>query len=225
VRSSNADIGFAQDPDGDRLAVVDENGKAIGEEYTLVLSGEAYLKKRKTDIVCNLSTSMMIEDLARRFSVNVLRTKIGEINVTSELIDNNLHFGGEGNGGVIIPEINPCRDSIVAMGLILELLTHTKKTVSEFINGFPSYTIKKDRVDYKGTIDKNLFSSLLMRVKEDFKDHLINNIDGIKIYTKNEWLHIRPSNTEPIIRIMAEAKDEKRAEELISIGRSLIESL
>ncbi len=225
VKSSNADIGFAQDPDGDRLAVVDENGKAIGEEYTLVLSGESYLKKRRTDIVCNLSTSMMIDDLARRFSVKVLRTKIGEINVTSELIENNLHFGGEGNGGVIVPEINPCRDSIVAMGFILELLSNTGKTVSEIIKEFPSYSMKKDRVDYKVAIATHLFSSLLKRAKESFKDHLIDNIDGIKIYNKYEWLHIRPSNTEPVIRIMAEAKDEKRSEELIAIGKTLIESL
>ena len=180
-----------------------------------------------TRIVAHAGASrfLQIEDLARRFSVKVLRTKIGEINVTSELLDNNLHFGGEGNGGVIIPEINPCRDSIVAMGLILELLTKTGKTVTEIIKEFPSYIIKKDRIDYKGAINRNLFSTLLMRVKEDFTNYLINNIDGIKIYNKYEWLHIRPSNTEPIIRIMAEAKDVKRAQELISIGKSLIKSL
>ena len=220
VRSSGADIGFAQDPDGDRLAVVSESGKAIGEEYTLILAGKAYLRRKKTDMVCNLSSSMMIDDLARRHGVCVHRTKIGEIHVTTKLLKENLLFGGEGNGGVIVPEINPCRDSIIAMGLILELLATTEKTVSQLINEFPTYIIKKGIIEIAEMDKDNLFINIHKKAREHFSDYIINNIDGIKIYNNSEWLHIRPSNTEPVIRIMAESTDENRTDELLRIGRS-----
>ena len=133
VNKHSADIGFAQDPDGDRLSVVSEKGKAIGEEYTLVLAGESWLCKEKNNIVCNLSTSMMLEDLARRFGVELIRTKIGEINVVERILSlqKETAIGGEGNGGVILPDIHPCRDSFTAMGLILEYMASSGKTISE----------------------------------------------------------------------------------------------
>ncbi len=224
VISSKADIGFAQDPDGDRLAVVSESGVAIGEEYTLVLAGDAYLRKHRTNIACNLSTSMMIDDLAKRYSVDVFRTKIGEMNVTARLLENKISFGGEGNGGVIVPEINPCRDSITAMGLILELLAATKATVSGLVEGFPSYTMKKVKVP-AGIITKDEFyKNLFESVENHFPGYTVDTLDGIKISNGSEWLQIRFSNTEPVVRIMSESSSADRAEELIKIGKTLVDN-
>jgi phosphomannomutase len=222
VQKTNADIGFAQDPDGDRLAVVSESGVPIGEEYTLVLAGKAFLNRKKTDIVCNLSTSMMINDLAKRHGVRVHRTKIGEIHVTKKLLKERFLFGGEGNGGVIVPEINPCRDSIVAMGFILELLAVSAKTVSQLVNAFPSYVFKKEKMTYSKMNNDALTDILHQKAKKYFLDYSINLLDGIKIYTNLEWLHLRPSNTEPVIRIFAEAEKKQRTEELIEIGKSIV---
>ena len=223
VKTHKADIGFAQDPDGDRLAVVSESGTAIGEEYTLVLAGEAYLQRKKTDVACNLSTSMMIDDLARRFGVNVHRTKIGEINVTDKLLKDNLFFGGEGNGGVIVPEINPCRDSITAMGLILELLAKTGKTITRIISEFPSYSIKKTKIPVKEKRNEDLYRNIHEKARVKFPNYMINTIDGIKIYNNSEWLHIRLSNTEPVMRIMAESQTESRSDKLISASIAMID--
>ena len=225
VVSSKADIGFAQDPDGDRLAVVSESGAAVGEEYTLVLAGDAYLRKHRTNIACNLSTSMMIDDLAKRYNVVVYRTKIGEINVTEKILEKNIFFGGEGNGGVIVPEINPCRDSITAMGLILELLAVSKETVSGLIDGFPSYTMKKVKVPV-GTVTKDEFyNSLLKIVGNYFPGYTVDNMDGIKISNGSEWLHIRFSNTEPVVRLISESPGAYRTDELIKIGKNLLDNL
>ncbi len=221
VKDEGADIGFAQDPDGDRLSVVSENGVAVGEEYTLVLAGEAYLRRNKTDIACNLSTSMMIDDLGTRFGVNVKRTRIGEIYVTDKLLENNLHFGGEGNGGVIVTDVNPCRDSIVAMGLTLELLAKTDKKLSQIVDSFPSYVMKKEKLKISRLNRDKLYSSIFEKAKKQFYNYKINELDGIKIYNKFEWLHVRLSNTEPVLRIMAESESEERTDELIKIGKYL----
>jgi phosphomannomutase len=225
VISSKADIGFAQDPDADRLAVVSESGVAIGEEYTLVLAGDAYLRKHRTNIACNLSTSMMIDDLANRYNVDVFRTKIGEMNVTSRLLEKRIFFGGEGNGGVIVPEINPCRDSITAMGLILELLAVSKASVSDLVRSFPSYTMKKVKAP-AGIITKDEFyNNLFKSVKDHFPGYTVDTLDGMKIYSGSEWLHIRFSNTEPVVRIISESQVADRADELIKIGKNLIDNL
>ena len=222
VRDKGADIGFAQDPDGDRLSVVSESGTAIGEEYTIVLAGDAFLSRKKTDIACNLSSSLMVDDLAQRHGVNVHRTKIGEIHVTQALMKTGSLFGGEGNGGVIVPEINPCRDSLVAMGLILELLARTGKSVSQLVQSIPHYVLKKEKVAFSvGDVD-NYLEQICDRAKNIFHNYSINILDGIKIYTISEWLHLRPSNTEPVMRIFAESSNEKRTSELIEMGKSLI---
>ncbi len=225
VLKQKAHIGFAQDPDADRLAVVSEQGKPIGEEYTLVLAGENYLRRKKTDIAVNLSTSMMVDDLATRYGVRVYRTKIGEINVTDILLKKGLEFGGEGNGGAIIPRINPCRDSIVAMGLILELLAIEQRPLSQIILDFPSYCMKKDKIIHDGRDIDELYSRFLSLSKSLFTNYSYNVNDGIKIYNKEEWLHIRASNTEPAVRIMAESRDEDRTSELIGMGKKLIQTL
>jgi phosphomannomutase len=229
VKSSKSDIGFALDPDGDRLAVVSESGVAIGEEYTLVLAGESYLRRHRTDIACNLSTSLMIDDLAKRYKVGVHRTKIGEMNVTAELLKKKINFGGEGNGGVIVTEINPCRDSITAMGLILELLAQTDLTITDIVKSFPSYKMKKVKVPadiLTGKIIKEeLYINLGKIAKDYFPGYSIDNLDGIKLYNDREWLHIRFSNTEPLVRIFSESSNNERTEELIKIGKTLINKL
>jgi len=223
VKKRKAHVGFAQDPDADRLSVVSDGGVPIGEEYTLILAGETYLRRKKTDIAVNLSTSMMVDDLARRHGCRVFRTKIGEINVTDLLRSKKLCFGGEGNGGVIVPEINPCRDSLVAMGLILELLSmETGRKLSHIIEDFPSYCIKKDKISHTVSDVQVLYKHLLRRAKEIYTQHSFDTQDGIKIYNNEEWLHIRASNTEPVVRIMAESRSTHRTNQLIAEGKNLV---
>jgi phosphomannomutase len=224
VRSSEAEVGFAQDPDADRLAIVDETGTPLGEEYTLVLAGEAFLRRKKTPIACNLSTSLMVDRLAARHGVEVVRTMIGEANVTGEILDQGLGYGGEGNGGVIVPAVNPCRDTLVGMGLILELLAVEEKPLSELVRGMPSFVMKKTKVSLSSPPAGEWYEKMLEKGRKYFKNHEYSTLDGIKYYTTDEWLHIRGSNTEPVARIIAESPERKRTEELIRIGAMLIKS-
>ncbi|MBN2322695.1 MAG: phosphoglucosamine mutase [Spirochaetes bacterium] len=234
VKNSKADIGFAQDPDGDRLSVVSELGKAIGEEYTLVLAGESYLRHTSTDIVCNLSTSMMADDLAHRFGVRVFRTKIGEINVTRGILEKKASYGGEGNGGVIATGINPCRDSIVGMGLILQLLAEVGEPLSKIVGAWPSYHMDKKKIalepqdtsiESRQARSKELYAHLFNGCKKYFDTHEEDTLDGIKIYNKQEWIHLRLSNTEPVIRIMAESPSAVRTKKLMAMGTALAQSI
>ncbi len=225
VKTKNADIGFAQDPDGDRLSIVSDEGIALGEEYTLVLAGEAFLRRETTEIVCNLSTSLMVERLAQRHGVSVIRTKIGEINVTVEMLKRVSKFGGEGNGGVIVPGINPCRDSIVAMGLVLELLADENRSLSRIVDALPRFYMKKDRAAVP-VMDRNwLYKLVHDSTREIFPNHFCSTRDGIKYYNNSEWLHMRASNTEPIVRIMAESEEAERTNGLIEIGRNCIKAI
>jgi phosphomannomutase len=224
VISEGAHIGFAQDPDADRLAVVSETGIPVGEEYTIVLAGEAYLRKHKTDIACNLSTSMMFDDLGKRHNARVVRTKIGEIHVTRSMLLNKIQYGGEGNGGVIVPSINPCRDSIVGMGLILELLAKINMPLSEIISKYPSYVLKKVKIETNFKLKtEEIYEKILKNGKLIFPEHSYITLDGIKFYNEQEWLHIRSSNTEPVVRIVAESEFKDRTDELIEIGKKLVE--
>jgi phosphomannomutase len=223
VISERANIGFAQDPDADRLAVVSEAGNPVGEEYTIVLAGEAYLRKNKTDIACNLSTSMMFDDLGKRYNVRVVRTKIGEIHVTRSMLINKIQYGGEGNGGVIVPSINPCRDSLVGMGLILELMAKIDRPISEIISLYPSYVMKKCKLDIDSRLKPaELYQGIIKKGTSILPEHSYITLDGIKFYNEQEWLHIRSSNTEPVVRIVAESKSMDRTEELIEIGKKLV---
>jgi len=230
VQIKNADIGFAQDPDGDRLSIVSDEGIALGEEYTLVLAGEAFLRKETTEIVCNLSTSLMVERLAQRYSVSVIRTKIGEINVTVEMLKRVSKFGGEGNGGVIVPGINPCRDSIVAMGLVLELLAvellaDENRSLSRIVDGLPRFYMKKDRAAVPEMDRNRLYGLVHDSTREIFPNHSCSTQDGIKYYNNSEWLHMRTSNTEPIVRIIAESEETERTNELIGIGKKCLRAI
>lgn len=205
VINVGADIGFATDPDGDRLSIVSNNGNAIGEEYTLVLAVKNYLNYQKSMVVTNLSTSMMLESIANE----TIRTRIGEAHVVQKMNELNIPIGGEGNGGVILEEVHLGRDSLVAISMILSLLSFSGKSISDEISNIPQYLMIKDKIRVDDKID---FDSL----ETIFDCNEINKIDGIKFIWSNKWIHIRMSNTEPIIRIFAEAKTQVEVDELIN---------
>ncbi len=221
VREHKADIGFAQDPDADRLAIVDEKGRYIGEEYTLALCAMHVLGRTpgaKGPVAANLSTSRMIDDVAAKFGVAVHRTPVGEANVANTMRATGCVFGGEGNGGVIWPVVTYVRDSLSGIALMLEMLAHTGKTTSELVAQIPAYTIVKDKLP----IEPGMAAKATEKLQETFADQKIDLQDGIRIDTEKGWLHLRPSNTEPIIRIIAEAPDEKTARDLIAQARAAI---
>ncbi len=210
VKEAKADIGFAVDPDVDRLAVVSEKGIAIGEEYTLALSGDYILRKKKGIVVVNLSTSRMIEDIAEKHGSTVVRTPVGEINVSTELLKLKGIFGGEGNGGVMIPEIHPCRDALVGMELILQYMLLSSNSVSQLVNSLPQYFIHKTKVAISGL---NM-EQALKKFKEAFAGGRVDEQDGLRIDFQKSWVQLRKSNTEPVVRIIAEAPTEKEVKEL-----------
>ncbi len=210
VKTKKAEIGFAQDADADRLAIVSEKGECIGEEYTLALAVQFVLKKKSGIVVTNLSTTKAVDDIAQQYNSSVIRTKIGEINVVTEMKSNNAIIGGEGNGGVIVPEIVYGRDSLAGIGMILQHLAETKLSISQLVATIPQYKMVKKKLEYP----ENKINMFLEKVKDKYKDESINLEDGIKINFEDSWVHIRPSNTEPIIRVIAEAKTLEEAEEL-----------
>ena len=205
VINVGADVGFATDPDGDRLSIISNKGNAIGEEYTLVLAVKNYLNYQKSIVATNLSTSMMLESIANE----TIRTKIGEAHVVQKMNELNIPIGGEGNGGVILKEVHLGRDSLVAISMILSLLSSSGKSISDEISNIPQYLMIKDKILIDDKID---FDSL----ETIFDCNEINKIDGIKFIWPNKWIHIRKSNTEPIIRIFAEAKTQEEVNGLIN---------
>ncbi len=213
VKQNKCNIGFAQDPDADRLAIIDEKGHPIGEEYTLVLAVKFILRKNPGGVVVtNLSTTRAINDVAKQFGAKVIRTKVGEINVVEKLIEKKGLIGGEGNGGVILPVILPCRDSIAAMMIILEYMARERKTLSEILADIPRYEIIKKAIDCSSEEAR----MVIREFEEKYGSEKINTLDGIKIDFKDAWVHIRPSNTESIMRIIVEAKTLTKAQRLIN---------
>lgn len=206
VLEVGADIGFATDPDGDRLSIVSNKGKAIGEEYTLVLAFKNFINHQKSMIVTNLSTSKMIDDI----SSGSIRTKIGEAHVVQKMKELNISIGGEGNGGVILEEVHLGRDSLVAVAMVLNLLDLTNQSINEIIAEIPEYVFLKDKITLNDSKDVD-FDNLATL----FDCDEINRDDGIKFSWSKKWIHIRKSNTEPIIRIFAEAKTESEVNSLI----------
>jgi phosphomannomutase len=211
VREHHADVGFAQDMDADRLAIVSNEGEAIGEDNTLVLAMLYVLSHEKGPVVANLSTTSAVEDVAKLFGCPVFLTKIGEVNVTDAMQQHNAVIGGEGNGGVIYPRINFARDSLVGMALVLHLLAESGKSVTELLATVPRYHIVKDKM----TCPSDRISTVLRTVREQFAEFPMDTRDGVKVMTKDGWFLVRGSNTEPIIRIVAEAKSDERAREII----------
>lgn len=211
VINHKADIGFAVDPDVDRLAVVSNRGKAAGEEFTLALATDFVLSHKPGSVVVNASTTMAIDDIAAKYHCKCYRTKIGEINVSTKMKEIHAVIGGEGNGGVILPDIHLGRDAITGMALILQYMLENKRPIAESIDLLPSYMMKKDKIEL-GKVD---ITKVLDKIMKDYSDEKIDLTDGVKILFADSWIHFRKSNTEPIVRIIAEAKTKKELEKLI----------
>lgn len=212
VKEHHADVGFAQDMDADRLAIVSNRGEAIGEDYTLVLAMLYVLAREKGPVVANLSTTCAVEDIAKRFDCPVFLTKIGEVNVTDAMRQHNAVIGGEGNGGVIYPRINFARDSLTGMALVLHLLADSGKSVTELLETVPRYSIVKEKMSCRS----DRISSVLRMVRREFAQFQLDTRDGVKVIQPGGWVLVRGSNTEPIIRIVAEARDEAQARAMLA---------
>lgn len=222
VRELGADVGFAQDPDADRLAIIDERGTYIGEEYSLALCAMHVMSRTPNSAaVANLSTSRMIDDLATQFGGRVWRSPVGEANVAKRMRLEKATIGGEGNGGVIWPTVGYVRDSISTIGLVLELMATRNQSISQLVNQIPAYAIVKHKVD----IRPGMADAAVKMLAEAYADQRIDTQDGIRIDLDDGWLHVRPSNTEPILRIIAEAADENQAKVLVDRAEGLIARL
>ena len=221
VTRNNADIGFATDPDGDRLSIVDNSGNPLGEELTLALCVYYFLKffenNRKYPITTNLSTSMISEKISESFDTPFIRSAVGEINVVKKMQHENSLIGGEGNGGIILRESHLGRDSLVGTAIVLNLLAKESLTINEIFNSLPKFYIQKSSIELKG--DSN---ATINKLRRYFINEDVIETDGLKIVRKNEWIHIRKSNTEPILRIISESKSKSRSIELINIIKNEI---
>jgi phosphomannomutase len=212
VKAEKADIGFAQDADADRLAIVDENGRAIGEELSVALAVKHVLSRERGPVVVNLSTTAIVDVIAAEFDCPVIRTRIGEVNVAEAMIAHKAVIGGEGNGGVMVPAIHPCRDSFAGMGIVLQMLAEKGKAVSQLVAELPSYTMVKQTVACSTEVAHSAIATLR---KKHSQDGTVDTIDGLKItYPDGSWIHIRPSNTESVMRLTAESPSAERARDL-----------
>lgn len=216
VKQHHADVGFAQDPDADRLAIVDDRGRYIGEEYTLVLAALNVLNRpncpKPPVVVANLSTSRMLNDITTRFKGRVVRTPVGEANVAAAVRQHAAVIGGEGNGGVIWPPVVHVRDSLSGMALVAELLAREGRPLSAIVDEIPAYAIVKEKTDIlPGTAGRHIDA-----LRKHFSSQAIDLQDGLRVDWPDRWIHVRPSNTEPIVRIIAEARDQHTAEGLIA---------
>jgi len=221
VKQHRADVGFAQDMDADRLAIVSERGEAIGEDYTLVLAMLYVLGREKGAVVANLSTTSAVEDIAKKFNCPVFLTKIGEVNVTDAMRQQSAVIGGEGNGGVIYPRINFARDSLVAMALVLHLLADSGKSVTELLDDVPRYSMVKEKL----ACPSDRISAVLRTVRQEFAKFQMDTRDGVKVIQPDGWFLVRGSNTEPIIRVVAEAQNEAVARQKVTAVMDRISGL
>jgi phosphomannomutase len=205
VKKHKADVGFAQDADADRLAAVDENGVPIGEEYTLALAVDYFLQRNnKTPVVVNLSTSRVIQDITNRTGVELFRSLVGEINVARMMEEKGAKIGGEGNGGIIMADIHTCRDSFSGMAFLLEYLAWSGKKLSTLRGELPNYYMIKHKV--KASFREARV--ILNKLSQQFSQGDILTLDGLRVDYPDFWLHVRPSNTEPVVRIQVEGKSE-----------------
>lgn len=220
VKDNHADVGFAVDPDADRLAVISEKGDPLGEEYTIVLVADGYIKQtgQVEQFVVNLSTSLALEKLAEIKNCSVTRSSVGEINVVNKMIEIGSKLGGEGNGGVILKESHLGRDSLVGVTMVLNRMSQSNESLSSIHKSLPQFDMVKDKVSIEG-IDSDGF---IERAGQLFDDAEKNTIDGIKFTWNDRWVHLRKSNTEPIMRIYAEATDRIQALELVSKIKNLV---
>lgn len=219
VKEHNADLGFATDPDVDRLSIVSNLGKCIGEELTVVLCQLFVLPFQKGDIVVNLSTSMLSDYVAKQFGVKVHRSKVGEINVGKKMQELRSPIGGEGNGGVICPEVHYTRDAPAGMALILGLLAQSGKSIAELADELPKYYFAKDKIQ----LAPALMDSAMQKVPEILAGYDIDDQDGIKGTKEDHWIHIRKSGTEPIIRVYVESPSQAQSDEVCQKTLALLQ--
>jgi phosphomannomutase len=211
VLETNADFGIAVDPDVDRLAFMDEKGILFGEEYTLVACADYVLNIKKGNTVSNMSSTRALKDLTNKYGGSYTASAVGEVNVVESMKKNNAVIGGEGNGGIILPESHYGRDALVGIALFLSLLSEKKISLSELKKTYPLYFMSKKKINLNK--DTNV-DSILSIIKNNHNDDEINSIDGVKIDFIDSWVHLRKSNTEPIIRIYSEAKSQLEADKL-----------
>lgn len=213
VKKQKCDLGIVVDPDVDRLALIQEDGKAFGEEYTLVAVADYILSKRKGNTVSNLSSTRALRDVTEKRNGNYFAAAVGEVNVVTKMKETNAVIGGEGNGGIIVPDFHYGRDALIGIALFLTHLAKSKLKASELRETYPAYFISKNKIELTPQINVD---QVLEKVKQKYAAEKINTIDGVKIdfETEKEWVHLRKSNTEPIIRIYAESQNEKKADEL-----------
>ena len=222
MKDGKADVGFVVDPDVDRLAIVMENGEMFVEEYTLVAVADYILSQTPGATVSNLSSSRALADVTHKHGCSYSAAAVGEVNVVDKMKETGAVIGGEGNGGVIYPELHYGRDALVGVALFLTLLAKEGKKVSELKKTYPAYTIVKNKIEL--TPDINV-DALLKAVKEHYKEEKVTDIDGVKIDFADGWVHLRKSNTEPIIRVYSEASTPEKAEDLASTVMNIIKTL
>jgi len=211
VNKSNADLGIAVDPDVDRLCFVCEDGSMFGEEYTLVAVADYVLSKRKGNTVSNMSSTQALKDVTLKHGGEYTPSAVGEVNVVKKMKDTNAVIGGEGNGGIIVPDLHYGRDALIGIGLFLSHLAHSKKSIKALRNSYPDYFISKNKIELdKGVDVKTIFE----KIKVKYKNQPLNTEDGLKIEFDKDWVHLRTSNTEPIIRIYAESQNETTADNI-----------
>jgi phosphomannomutase len=229
VRQSGAALGFATDPDVDRLAIVDETGRAIGEDYTLALACRVVLRRERGTVVANLSTSRIVDDVAAEAGCVVVRAPVGEVNVALRMRETNAVIGGEGNGGVMLRALHLGRDAPLAAALTLQLLAESGVPLSKTVARYPQYRIVKDKLELSGGGGGGGYPVALGQVYESLRsshpDADADTQDGLRLSWGDRWVHVRPSGTEPIIRVIAEAPTDAEARDLISRCRAPLEAL
>ena len=223
VISNKADLGISVDPDVDRLVLVCEDGSMFGEEYTLVAVADFILGKTNGDTVSNLSSTRALKDITEKHGGKYHPAAVGEVNVVAKMKEVNAVIGGEGNGGIIVPDFHYGRDALIGIALFLTHLSQSSKTVKQLRSSYPDYFISKNKIELDGKTNLDI---VFEKLKEKYKSNPLNTIDGLRIEFDNDWVHLRPSNTEPIIRIIAESNFETTANNIASkLIRDIQESL
>ena len=216
MKNADLDVAFVVDPDVDRLAIIDENGNMYGEEYTLVTIADYILQHTPGNTVSNLSSTRALRDVTRKYGLEYNASAVGEVNVVTKMKNTGAVIGGEGNGGVIYPASHYGRDALVGIALFLTYLAKKQMTVSELRKTYPAYYMAKNRIDLTPDVDVD---AILVKVKEIYANEEVNDIDGVKIDFPDKWVHLRKSNTEPIIRVYSEAGSPEEAE---AIGEAVM---